>query len=65
MEIGCEAVKPPHWVGIAIGSNGYVVRAVAHVDPRHIPMHHFQARIIGIQPSGQLLALFAIHFPLA
>jgi hypothetical protein len=56
MQIGREAVKPADGIGVAIGSNGHVMRAVADVDPRGVGVHHLESGIGGLQATGQLSA---------
>ena len=61
MEIRGKAVKPSHRLGIALGSDGDVVRAVADVNPRGVRMHHLEAGIGRLQTTGEFFPLLPIE----
>ena len=61
IEISGKAVKPSHRLRIAIGSDGDVMGAVAHIDPRGVRMHHVETGISGLQAAPELFALLTVQ----
>jgi len=61
MQVRRETVKSADRVGVSIWTDRDAMDGVAHVDPRGVRMHHFQARVLDPEPTGQLVSLFPIQ----
>src|SRR5437879_7708628 len=61
MQVRREAFDPAHRLSILVRPHGYMMGAVAHVDPCGSGMHDIQPRVLRSQLPRQLFPLLSIH----
>ncbi len=55
MQVRREAFEPAHRLSILVRPHGYIMGAVAHVDPCGSGMQHIQPRVLRSQLPRQLV----------